>query len=112
MLNKDFILCKTKNLLHEFMTPITAEADKPRRKFLRQAIGAILLSGSLIVTEFARWIHDDCSDIFCRLNHLVSARGNLIAVVQAYPQAMAKHIQPDTPIVIDLKTWQNQKPKR
>ncbi len=55
-----------------------AQADKPRRKFLRQTLGAILLSGSLIVSEFARWIHDDCSDIFYRakrlLNHLVAPR--------------------------------------
>jgi hypothetical protein len=50
MLRKDFILCKTRKLLNEFMAPITAEADKPRRKFLHQAIGAILLSGSLVVT--------------------------------------------------------------
>ena len=45
MLRKDFVLCKTRNLLNEFMAPITAKADKPRRKFLRQAVGAILLSG-------------------------------------------------------------------
>ena len=106
MLRKDFVLCKTRNLLNEFMAPITAKADKPRRKFLRQSIGAILLSGSLIVTEFGRWVHDDCSDIFYRLkrllNHLVSPHGNLTAAVKAYRQAMSKRIQPDTPIVIDL----------
>jgi hypothetical protein len=40
--------------------------------------GQILLSGSLIVTEFAHWIRDDCLDIFHRLkrllNHLVNPR--------------------------------------
>jgi len=106
MLRKDFILCKTRNLLNEFMAPITAKTDKPRQKFLRQTVGAILLSGSLIVTEFARWIHDDCSDIFHRLkrllNHLITPRGNLTAAVQAYRQTVAKYIQPDTPIPIDL----------
>lgn len=106
MLRKDFILCKTRNLLNEFMAPITEKADKPRRKFLRQAIGAILLSGSLVVTEFGRWIHDDCSDIFYRLkrllNHLVSPHGDLTKPVKAYRQAMSKRIQPDTPVVIDL----------
>lgn len=106
MLRKDFILCKTRNLLDEFMAPIQAKTDRPRRKFLRQAVGAILISGSLIVTEFGRWVHDDCSDIFHRLkrllNHLVSPRGNLIGAVKAYRQAMARHIQPDTPIIIDL----------
>jgi len=47
MLRKDSVLCKTRNLLNEFMAPVTAKTDKPRRKFLRQTIGAILLSGSL-----------------------------------------------------------------
>lgn len=106
MLRKDFILCKTRNLLTEFMATIIAKTDKPRQKFLHQAVGAILLSGSLIVTEFARWIHDDCSDIFYRLkrllNHLVSPRGQLSSVVKAYRQTLAKHIEPDTPIIIDL----------
>jgi len=41
MLRKDFVLCKTRNLLNEFMAPITAKADKPRQKFLRQAVEAI-----------------------------------------------------------------------
>lgn len=106
MLRKDIILCKTRNLLNEFIAPITSKADKPRQKFLRQAVGAILLSGSLIVTEFAHWIYDDCSDIFHRLkrllNHLISPRGDLTAAVQAYRQTVAKYIQPDTPIPIDL----------
>ena len=106
MLRKDLIISKTRNLLNEFIAPITAKADKPRRKFLRQALGAILLSGSLIVSEFARWIHDDCSDIFYRLkrllNHLVSPRADLGVMVEAYRKRIAQHIQPDTPIVIDL----------
>lgn len=106
MLRKDFILCQTRNLLNEFMAPITEKADKPRQKFLRQAVGAILLSGSLIVTEFAHWIRDDCSDIFHRLkrllNHLVSPGGDLTNVVAAYRQKVAPYIEPDTPIVIDL----------
>jgi len=106
MLRKDLIISKTRNLLNEFMAPIMAQADKPRRKFLRQTLGAILLSGSLIVSEFARCIHDDCSDIFYRLkrllNHLVSPRADLQPMLKAYRQAMAKHIHPDTPIIIDL----------
>jgi len=32
MLRKDFIQCKTRELLNEFMAPITAKADKPRQK--------------------------------------------------------------------------------
>ena len=67
------------------MAPIIAKADKPRQKFLRRSVGAILLSGSLIVIELAHWIHDDCSDIFYRLkrlnNHLISAHGDLTVIV-------------------------------
>lgn len=106
MLRKDFILCKTRNLLNEFMAPIIAKADKPRQKFLKQTIGAILFSGSLIVTEFGRWIHDDCSDIFYRLkrllNHLVSPGANMSNIVGAYRNSVNPYIQQDTPIVIDL----------
>jgi hypothetical protein len=106
MIRKDFIICKTRNLLNQFMAPITEKADKPRQKFLRQTVSAILLSGSLIVTELAHWIRDDCSDIFHRLkrllNHLVSTRGDLTNVVAAYRQKVAKYIEPDTPLVIDL----------
>jgi hypothetical protein len=106
MLRKDFIISKTRNLLNEFMAPITSKADKPRQKFLPQAVGAILLSGSLVVTEFARWIHDDCSDIFYRLkrllNHLISPCGDLSPMVDSYRQMTARYIQPDTPIIIDL----------
>ena len=106
MIRKDFIICKTRNLLNQFMAPITEKADKPRQKFLRQTVSAILLSGSLIVTELAHWIRDDCSDIFHRLkrllNHLVSTRGDLTNVVAAYRQKVAKYIEPDTLLVIDL----------
>ena len=106
ILKKDFIITKTRYLLNEFINPIVQEADKPRKKFICQAVGAILLSGSLVVTEFARWIHDDCSDIFYRLkrllNHLVSSRGDLTAVVHGYRASVAKYIQPDTPIIMDL----------
>jgi len=106
MLRKDLILSKTRNLLNEFMAPLLAETDKPRRRFLRQALGAILLSGSLIVGELARWIRDDCSDVFYRvkrlLNHLISPRADLQPMVKAYRQSVAKYIQPDTPIIIDL----------
>jgi len=116
MLRKDFILCKTRNLLNEFMAPIITNTDKPRQKFLRQAVAAILLSGSLIVTEFARWIHDDCTDIFHRfkrlLNHLVSPCGNLTAMVDAYRQLAARYIQPDTPIVIDLTDMAKPRARR
>jgi hypothetical protein len=106
MIRQDWILSKVKNLMNEYLADMLIEADKPRRKFLRQTLGAILTSGSLIVSEFGRWIHDDCSDIFYRikrlLNHLVSPKAQMDRIVLAYRKAMAGHIQPDTPIIIDL----------
>jgi hypothetical protein len=50
MLPKDFVLCKSRDLLNEFIAPIIVNADKPRRKFLRQTIKNILLSSSLVFT--------------------------------------------------------------
>jgi len=93
MLRQDFIFCKIKELSSEFISPIAACADRPRKKFLRQAISAILFSGSLVVTELARWIRDDCTDIFHRikrlLNHLVSPAVNLASLVETYRSATA-----------------------
>jgi len=113
MLRKDFIISKTRKLLREFLAPMLEVADRPRRRFLRQVIGSILLSGSLVVTELAWWINDSCSDRFYRvkrlLNHLVSPAGDMQAIVKAYRRSMARHVQPDTPIIIDLtdlaKPW-------
>jgi len=116
MLRKDFVLCKTRSLLNEFVAGIVKDADKARQKFLRQSVAAILLSGSLVVIEFARWIHDDCTDIFHRLkrllNHLVSPCANFTVVVNAYRQLAAKYIEPDTPIIIDLTDMAKPRAKR
>jgi hypothetical protein len=106
MLGKDFLICKTRTELSEFIQPMTEQLDRPRRKFLRQVIGAILLSGSLVVTEIARWIRDDCSDRFYQLkrllNHLVSFKGDLSEAVGSYRRFMSRYIQQDTPILIDI----------
>jgi hypothetical protein len=106
MVRKDFVISKTRDYMAQFINPIAAVTDRPRQKFLRQVLGAILISGSLVVIEFSRLIRDDCSDIFYRLkrllNHLVSASGDLSQAVQAYREQMAKYIEPDTPLIIDM----------
>lgn len=103
MLGKNFLLCKTRTKLCEFIQPMTEQLDKPRKKFLKQVIGAILLSGSLVVTEIARWIRDGCSDSFYQLkrllNHLVSLEGDLSEAVVSYRQFMSRYIQQDSPIL-------------
>ncbi len=51
MLRKDLLIHKTKMLLDEFLIPMLGQLDIPRQRFLRQAVRAILFSGSLVVME-------------------------------------------------------------
>jgi len=106
MLRKDLLLSKTRALLDEFLWPMLARVDKPRQRFLRQSIRGILLSGSLVMTELCHWISDGCSDSFYQdkrlLNHLVSPRAHLDEAVTAYRQTMARYIEADTPLIIDM----------
>jgi hypothetical protein len=106
MLGKDFLICKTRTELCEFIQPMTEQLERPRKKFPKQVIGAVLLSGSLVVTEIAHWIRDGCSDRFYLLkrllNHLVSFKGDLPKAVGSYRQCMSRYIQQDTPILIEI----------
>lgn len=106
MIREDLIIGKTRTLLREFLAPIQAQVDKPRQRFLAQAVRGILFSGTLVVMELCRWIRDDCSDRFHQdkrlLNHLISPRGDLSKAVAAYRQSVARWVQPDTPLIIDL----------
>lgn len=106
MIGKDFIISKTRNYITKFIDPIAIASDKLRRKFLPQVLGAILLSGSLVVMEFSRLIYDDCSDIFYRLkrllNHPNSPSADLSRVVRVYREQMTGYIEPDTPLIIDM----------
>jgi hypothetical protein len=106
MIRDDLIIGKTRTLLDEFLTPMQAQLDKPRRRFLKQAVRGIVLSGTLVVMELCRWIKDNCSDRFYQdkrlLHHLVSPRADLSRAVTAYRQRLAYVIGPDTPLIIDL----------
>jgi len=106
MLRKDLLTHKTKTLLDEFLNPILGQLDKPRQRFLRQTVRAILFSGSLVVMELCKWVRDKCSDPFYQdkrlLNNLVSPQADLGKAVIAYRQSLNRYIQPDTPIVVDM----------
>ena len=106
MIRDDLIIGKTRALLNEFLAPMQAQVDKPRQRFLQQAVRGILLSGTLVVMELCRWIKDECSDRFYQdkrlLNHLTSPRGDLSEAVRAYRQSVARLIAPETPLIIDL----------
>ncbi len=106
MMRKDLLTRKTQTLLSEFLSPLVERVDKPRKRFLQQAIRGILFSGSLVVMEFGRWVRDDCSDLFYRvkrlLNHLVSPEGDLTAAVSGYRQAASVDVAADTALILDL----------
>ena len=106
MLRKDLLIDKTRMLLGEFMAPMLDQVDKPRQRFLKQTVRAILFSGSLVVMELCKWVRDKCSDPFYQdkrlLNNLVSPQADLGQVVTAYRRNLNKYIQPQTPIVIDM----------
>lgn len=105
-MRKDLLTRKTQTLLSEFLSPLVERVDKPRKRFLQQAIRGILFSGSLVVMEFGRWVRDDCSDLFYRvkrlLNHLVSPEGDLTAAVSGYRQAASVDVAADTALILDL----------
>lgn len=106
MIRKDLLISKTRILLDEFLAPMQARVDKPRKRFLKQAVRGILFSGTLVVMELCRWIKDGCSDRFYQdkrlLNHLTSPRADLGQAVTAYRQNVARYVPPDSPLVIDL----------
>lgn len=66
--------------------------------------------------ELCRWIRDECSDRFYQdkrlLNHLISPRDDLNKAVTAYHRSMARRVQPDTPLVIDLTDLTKPRPGR
>ncbi len=106
MMRKDLLIHKTRDLLNEFLAPMLATVDKPRQRFLAQALRGILFSGSLVVTDLGGWVRDQCSDRFYQvkrlLNHLVSPEGDLTAAVRSYRQAVSTHVEPDTALILDL----------
>ena len=106
MITQDRIVSGVRRLLPDFLLPLLAVVDKPRKRFLRQAVASILLAGSLCIKDMARWIRDDCSDVFYRIKrltrHLASSHGDLAPAVTAYRAACGRYIQADTPLLIDL----------
>lgn len=72
MIRKDILVHKTKTLLDDFLNPMLGQLDKPRQRFLRQTVRAILFSGSLVVMELCKWIRDKCSYRFYQDKRLLN----------------------------------------
>jgi len=54
MVHKDLLIHKSRVLLGEFLAPMLEQVDKPRKRFLQQAVRGILFSGSLVVMDLCR----------------------------------------------------------
>lgn len=105
-MRRQSLLMKVSSRLDRFLKPILAEADKVRRRFIRQAVTGVLASRSLIVTEMARRIHDHTSALdytakrLCR--ELMAETWHLATLQEAYFEQVASWVGPETPIAVDL----------
>lgn len=110
MLGKDARLRNRRRELRQFLNDFCPAPDKPRAKFLRQAVWGILMSCSLVVARWLRWLGgaDRCRKRFWRHKRLLdqlksqSPRWRHDAPIDRYLRAWAAKVQPDTPLILDL----------
>ena len=106
MLGKDARCRNRLRDLRQFLQIVCPAVDKTRNKFFRQSVLGIVLSKSLVVAHWLKWIPDRCRHKFYRhkrlLNQLRSRDWNHQKVIQQYQQVWAKRIEPDTPLIVDL----------
>ena len=101
----DYVIDNLRKYKHTFIENITKDIVIPKQKFLKQAIPAVLLAGSLVVTKYARWIRDNCKDIHHSKKRLLNQLNNKAQwkrIVKNYRRSFAAKIQPDTPLIIDM----------
>lgn len=92
--------------LRQFLSRFCPAVDRSRRRFFFQSITGILLSGSIMVARWLRFIHDRCRDRFWRhkrlLNQIHRGKWDAAAVLRTYQEHWGKRVQVDTPLIIDL----------
>ena len=92
--------------LRQFLQLFCPGLDKTRQKFFRHSLWGIVLSQSLIVARWLRYIPDHCRRRFSRhkrlLNQLKSSDWSCAEVLKQYQRTWGKHIEPDTPLIVDL----------
>jgi hypothetical protein len=73
MLGKDARLRNRRSDLRQFLRNFCPPPDKPRAKFLTQAVWGLLNSGSLVVARWLRWIDgaERCKDRFWQHKRLL-----------------------------------------
>jgi hypothetical protein len=106
MLGKEARYRNRQRDLRQFLNRFCPSLDKTRRRFFRQAVWAVLMSNSLVVARWLRWIHDRCRQRFCRhkrlLNQLKSQDWDHRLVLEEYQRKWAEKVQPETPLIVDL----------
>jgi IS4 transposase len=106
MLGKEARYRNRQRDLRQFLNRFCPSLDKTRRRFFRQAVWGVLMSGSLVVARWLRWIPDRCRQRFWRhkrlLNQLKSRDWDHQAVLAEYQRNWADKVQPDTPLIVDL----------
>jgi hypothetical protein len=92
--------------LEQFLNRFCPGLDKIRGRFFRQSLWGILLSRSLVVSRWLRWIPDRCRRRFYRhkrlLNQFKSTDWDHQKVIEQYQQAWASRVEHDTPLIVDL----------
>jgi hypothetical protein len=92
--------------LRQFLNRFCPGLDQPRRRFFFQSVSGILLSGSLQVARWLRFIHDQCRDRFWRhkrlLNQINHGKWDHGVVLAEYQHQWGQKVEPDTPLIIDL----------
>lgn len=111
MVGKEAKLRNRRRELVKFLDRFCPKLDKPRRKLFAQGLWGILQSCSLVVARWLRFIPagpvgDRCGGRFSRhkrlLNQLKSSAWDHRAALEQYQRHWAKHIGPDTPLILDL----------
>ncbi len=72
----DYIIDNLRKYKHTFIRNITKDVVIPKQKFLKQAIPAVLLSGSLVITRHSKWIRDNCKDVHHSKKRLLNQLNN------------------------------------
>jgi len=92
--------------LHDFLNQISQNISRPNKKFLRDAIIALIRAGRPIVCRMARQLPNKRPRYLTRVKrldeHLVATSDFDERIKQALPQLWLPFIKDDTPIILDL----------
>jgi hypothetical protein len=101
----DYLIDNLRKYKYAFIKNFTNNIAVPKQKFLKQAIPAVLISGSLVITKYAKWIRDNCKDIHHSKKRLLNQLNNKAQwqrISENYQRSFADKIQSDTPLIIDM----------